>query len=154
MSPKYKINFCWKNIRRNNFLSPKLKTKIDTVDKNCSVYNFLCDCFERYIGESKRQLKVRIQEHQQESRETAVVQHTLKFPIYQNLFKTALGESPTFNDRIYFLQDRFTIFFSNLTNGTEELQKLHDYSYYWQADHFGMCNAYGLKKGPSENYSP
>ena len=115
-SPKYKINFCWKNIRRNNFLSPKLKTKIDTVDKNCSVYNFLCDCFERYIGESKRQLKVRIQEHQQESRETAVVQHTLKCPIYQNLFKTALGESPTFNDRINFLQDRFTILFSNLTN--------------------------------------
>ena len=39
--------------------------------------------------------------------------------------------------------------FSTLTNGTEELQKLPGYSYYWQADHFGMYNAYGLKEGPS-----
>ena len=115
-SPKYKINFCWKNIHRNNFLSPKLKTKTNTEEKNSSVYNFLCDCFERYIGESKRQLKVRIQEHQQESRETAVVRHTLVCPIYQDLYKNALGESPTFKDLISFLQDRFTVLFSNLTN--------------------------------------
>ena len=39
--------------------------------------------------------------------------------------------------------------FSTLTNGTEELQKLPGYSFYWQADHFGMYNAYGLKEGPS-----
>jgi hypothetical protein len=32
----------------------------------------------------------------QESRETAVVQHTLTCPIYQDLFKTAIEESPTF----------------------------------------------------------
>ena len=115
-SPKYKINFCWKNIRRNNFLSPKLKHQTNTEDKNCSVYNFLCDCLERYIGESKRQLKVRIQEHQQTSRDTAIVQHTLTCPTYQDLYKTALGESPTFHDRINVLQNRFTILFSNLTN--------------------------------------
>ena len=38
--PKYKIIFCWKNIRRNNFLSPKLKTKIDTVDKTAVFITF------------------------------------------------------------------------------------------------------------------
>ena len=54
--------------------------------------------------------------HKQESRETAVVQHTLVCPIYQDLYKNALGESPTFKDRISFLQDRFTVLFSNLTN--------------------------------------
>ena len=54
--------------------------------------------------------------HKQESRETAVVQHTLVCPIYQDLYKNALGESSTFKDRISFLQDRFTVLFSNLTN--------------------------------------
>ena len=52
---------------------------------NC-VYCFECECSAKYIGQSKRLLKVRVREHQQPSRESSIYRHIIGCEDYKKKF--------------------------------------------------------------------
>ena len=78
VTPRFSLNFCWKPIPLASICTPKLKKPVPLILKNGCVYEFNCaeNCQKSYIGETKRILKVRIAEHFQPSRNTAIYQHT------------------------------------------------------------------------------
>ena len=79
VTPEFKLNFCWKNIRLSNYFSPKLKLHVPLEEKNGTVYTFTCLCETKtsYIGESKRQLYKRIYEHNR-IKDSPIYIHTYK----------------------------------------------------------------------------
>jgi hypothetical protein len=63
------------------------KPKIDKFDTANCVYHFRCACNLEYYGQCKRQLKVRIREHQQPSRKQAICLHISKCETYKRQYK-------------------------------------------------------------------
>ena len=64
-----------------------LKTKVPPLFKSNVVYIFTssCDMNTSYIGETRRQLFMRIKEHQQSGNDSAVFQHLLDCSVCQNI---------------------------------------------------------------------
>ena len=64
--------------------------------RNGCIYEFTCakQCGKKYIGETKRILKKRIAEHFQESRASAVCEHTKKCEHFQKSLSEKLSEKP------------------------------------------------------------
>ena len=70
-------------------------------------------CLKKYIGESKRPLITRIQEHQQSSRKTAICLHNKECPDFQQELLNRYGHIPN-RDITDFLSERFEILHKNL----------------------------------------
>ena len=51
------------------------KQKIELKEQNNMVYKFLCPCHDFYIGQTKRLLKIRIEDHQRPSSGSHVCKH-------------------------------------------------------------------------------
>ena len=73
------------------------------------VYKFECSCSKVYIGESKRQLLTRIDEHADRKYDTAVSRHIEKCSEYLNNLKDELGSSPTDDEKLKFINKKFSL---------------------------------------------
>ena len=60
------------------------KAPLPTFDCTNLVYKFQCPCESFYIGETARELKVRVREHQQESRGKAIYDHITSCKVFKN----------------------------------------------------------------------
>ena len=90
------MNFAWKPIKLSSVCTPKLKRPVPEILKNGAIYKFTCaeNCLQSYIGESKRLLKVRIAEHFQESRKSAIYHHTKNCDYFQRNLTLELAKKP------------------------------------------------------------
>ena len=61
------INSCYRSIKVSQLYSYTFKPSTDIFNTSNVVYKFACSCNSSYIGQSKRELKHRIKEHQQAS---------------------------------------------------------------------------------------
>ena len=116
-TPKFNISFAWKNVKISRLFFPKTKPIIPKLLVTGSVYNYKCFCLKKYIGESKRPLITRIQEHQQSSRKTAICLHNLfikECPDFQTELLNRYGHIPN-RDITDFLSKRFEILHKNLS---------------------------------------
>ena len=52
-TPEFNVNVCWSNITLERIFSPKLKLKKATFEKLNFIYQFECECGEKYIGETR-----------------------------------------------------------------------------------------------------
>ena len=102
-----------------------LKPKTDLFAKSGLVYGYQCLCDAKYVGETKRTLLSRIQEHNQHGRSTAVYNHIKTCETFKNAYLNKYGKLPTFQkngskkeskNRLNILRDRFSIIGSNLGN--------------------------------------
>ena len=97
ITPKFRLNFCWRTIKTASICTPRLKESVPLPFKNGCIYHFTCvkPCGKNYIGESKRMLKTRISEHNQPSRKTAIYQHTSVCEHFQTDLTKKLARNPT-----------------------------------------------------------
>ena len=95
----------------------KLK-KSEPIGSSINIcYRFTCPCnFEKYIGETKKRLNIRAQEHQQKSRNTAIYQHISQCEIFKNLSVEKIGLNPRPSETISFMQGYFEIIGKNLSD--------------------------------------
>ena len=96
VTPQFKLNFAWKPIKLSSVCTPKLKQPVPEMLKNGAIYEFTCaeNCRQKYIGETKRLLKVRIAEHFQKSRSTAIYNHTDNCKHFKNNLAQELAKKP------------------------------------------------------------
>jgi hypothetical protein len=69
ITPKFNLNIVHRTITIRNTLVKQLNPKFDPFSLINSVYFFECFCGSSYVGESERQARTRIKEHNQSSRE-------------------------------------------------------------------------------------
>ena len=115
ITPEFKINFCWSNINLDRFFSPKLKMSKPILEKNDLIYNFSCECSDVYIGETKRMLQTRANEHFNKG---TIKLHIDKCELYQNNLLNILNEKPTHNKKEKsekFFHQKFSIIHNNLS---------------------------------------
>ena len=103
-----------------------LKPKTDKFQKSGLVYGYECPCGAKYVGETKRKLEVRIQDHNQKSRNTAVYSHIKTCQPFSDVYFETYGELPKFDpkkrdlkesrNRFNILKNCFSIIGSNLGN--------------------------------------
>merc|ERR1712035_65538 len=67
VTPEFQLNFIYTTSKLSSILLPLIKPEIDKFKKSSLVYKFECPCNETYIGETARELDVRIREHNQKS---------------------------------------------------------------------------------------
>ena len=122
-TPNYQLNLAWTTVKLRNSITFRLKPSVAYLDKSGVVYNFQCFCSSNYVGETKRKLESRIQDHNQKSRETSVFEHIKNCESFYKKFFETYGVPPTFQRskiestrRFCLLKDQFSIIDSNLDN--------------------------------------
>ena len=102
----------------NQILLPSLKQKLETFNQPECIYMFECPCKEAsYIGETLRQVKVRISEHNSKSKsiKSEVANHILNCQQYQLLLQKECPY-PNRSTGITFLKQHFRVLETNLSN--------------------------------------
>ena len=114
VTPSYRINFAFQSPKISSFLLHKLKPKLPVLEKSGVVYKFECACKQTYIGETTRNLEVRIREHNQPSRASEIFTHTNTCTQYQE----SLPNNLTAKQSSFFhhIKNHFTILHANLHN--------------------------------------
>ena len=98
---------------------PLLKPQLDQYKKAGIVYRFTCPCGAVYIGETARELDIRIREHNQKSRNSEIYLHTTNCETYQNSLPTTTTKiKSTFH---FHFRTFFTIIRGNLFNYFERI---------------------------------
>ena len=115
-TPDYHLNICWRNVKLSEHHSPKLKLAVPKLEKNGCVYQFQCKCSHTQIGETKRQLKARLAEHNRRRTKSAIYDHISECQPYNLSLSEIHGESPTRNQRFSFLDSHVTILASGIVN--------------------------------------
>ena len=118
VTPLFNVSFAWRSTTLNQVILPSLKQKIEILNQPACVYKFECPCNEAvYIGETLRQVKTRISEHNSKSKtvKSEVANHILNCQPYQNALK---NEYPNLNRTtgLSFLKKHFCVLETNLTN--------------------------------------
>ena len=117
-TPLFNVSFAWRSTTLSQVILPSLKQKIEILNQPACVYKFECPCNEAvYIGETLRQVKVRISEHNSKSKsvKSEVASHILNCQPYQTALKT---EYPDLNRTtgLSFLRKHFSVLETNLTS--------------------------------------
>ena len=86
-APDFNINTCYRSIKISNIYSYTFKPKNELMETANCVYCFECECSAKYIGQSKRLLKVRVGEHQQKARESSIYGHIIDCKEYKKKFR-------------------------------------------------------------------
>ena len=101
ITPNFNINFCWRNIKLSQLITPKTKPATPKLECAGTVYKFKCFCKICYMGESQRPLIKRIAEHSQRSSKSAITKHIYSCPAYLDALKRKFGEIPTRNTKYF-----------------------------------------------------
>ena len=62
-APKFRVIVSWKTIRISRILGKFLKKQPQKFEINDAIYSWTCPCSSKYIGQTKRQVGIRWQEH-------------------------------------------------------------------------------------------
>ena len=122
-TPEYHVNVAWRSEKLQKYFSHKLKFPVPNTSKIGTTYEYNCLCQEKYIGESIRSLRTRVQEHNQKSRKTAVSEHIYGSNIknippcaqFTSEINKKFGDKPSSQQKIDFILNRFKILQNNLT---------------------------------------
>ena len=88
ITPEYSLNVCWTTEKLARFYSPRLKLSTPSLEKISCVYEFKCPgCDSYYLGETKRRLTARTEEHHKESHEVQLVSTYQEILIVQKSVK-------------------------------------------------------------------
>ena len=118
VTPLFTVSFAWRSNTLNQILLPSLKQKLEIFNQPDCIYMFECPCQEgSYIGETLRQVKVRISEHNSKSKsvKSEVASHILNCQQYQSLLKKECP-NPNRSSGITFLKKHFKVLETNLSN--------------------------------------
>ena len=96
ITPQFRLNICWRTVKLQTLTTPKLKQSPPLMLRSGCIYKFTCSekCSKTYIGESKRLLNVRVGEHFQKSRNTAIFQHIKSCEHFENDLNKKLAKNP------------------------------------------------------------
>ena len=119
---KYTPNFCLKiiftTLKIDSVIHPRLKPKKNYL-QHCNVcYNYICDCEEKYLGETQQMLYTRIKNHRTDEN-SSIHKHIQTCSTYQQKFYDVLGvdhNSASDKQRLEFFKSHFTIAEKNLLN--------------------------------------
>ena len=114
VTPDYYLTFAWTLIRIGRVITPHLKP-FDNHKINCC-YEFKCECGSSYIGETSRDIKDRVTEHGQLSKNTEVSSHIHACQQYLSArtdFNMSSGLSET-KSKFKFLMEHFSVLETNL----------------------------------------
>jgi hypothetical protein len=117
ITPTFRLVNSWRCFRTRNITNQTIKSPPTTDPAGC-VYLFTCSCEKRYVGETSKNLKERLLQHQQDSRESAIHNHRKICNDFNVEFKQKLGANPTQRQRHEFFFDKFQILRKNIFNWT------------------------------------
>lgn len=92
VTPDISINLCYRSIKISEIYSHTFKPIRDKFNINNCVYKFACVCSSTYIGQSKRKLKKRSEEHNQPSKSLGVVEHIQSCEFYKTRKKAFMED--------------------------------------------------------------
>ena len=75
--PDFRVNICYRVIKLKKLFSSHAKAKIPQIDMSNLIYQYNCPCTQIYIGQTKRFLKLRAEDHQRPSNGSHVCSHIL-----------------------------------------------------------------------------
>ena len=78
--PTFRVNVCFRNVKVTKLISRHDKAETDVFERSNCVYNYDCVCKDTYICETRRCLKVRIRDHQKNSRNSNISHHIQNYP--------------------------------------------------------------------------
>ena len=116
VTPDYNINFAWKTIKMESLISPLLKYNKPTLSKHNIVYEFKCECGDKYIGETKQQLLDRIRQHNTNNSKTGgtiVYKHIQNCQTFKEKRTNDIPLSQTNKEKFSYFKDHFKIVGSN-----------------------------------------
>ena len=95
-TPKFFLRLCWKTVRIEQCLHPTWKRPVPLEQKSGVVYEFKCPCGKsNYVGETKRQVGKRIQEHFEPRSRSPMFFHSLKCQTFINNLEKYRSEPDT-----------------------------------------------------------
>ena len=111
----FHVNFAWKTNTLHNFITPKLKARIEPLDCSALVYKFECACSDTYVGETYRTLSTRIKEHNAPSRNSEIISH---IQTCDKFIDEVRVQCPDLNrtTKLFHLKSKFRILERNLTD--------------------------------------
>ena len=109
------MNFAWKTYTLHNFITPRLKARIEPLDRSGLVYKFECPCSESYVGETYRTLSTRIKEHNAPSRNSEIVSHISQCTKFIDEVKVLCPDLKR-TTKLFHLKSKFRILEPNLTD--------------------------------------
>jgi hypothetical protein len=115
-TPNFHLIPSWKCIRLKSITSKTLKAPPIVDNPSGIIYKFECPCDLTYIGESKRNFKTRILEHQRPSLKSSVKDHVNKCQPYISQLHTVLGRFPKSSARREHFMSHFSILRKNVHN--------------------------------------
>ena len=105
-------------LKIDSVIHPRLKPKKNYL-QHCNVcYNYICDCEEKYLGETQQMLYTRIKNHRTDEN-SSIHKHIQTCSTYQQKFYDVLGvdhNSASDKQRLEFFKSHFTIAEKNLLN--------------------------------------
>ena len=118
VTPLFTVSFAWRSNTLSQILLPSLKQKVEFLNQSACIYQFDCPCNEAsYIGETLRQVKARISEHNSKSKsvKSEVASHILNCQTFQTLLKKECP-NPNRSSGISYLRKHFHVRETNLSN--------------------------------------
>ena len=95
--PKFLFRVAFSQIKLENFIHRRLKHQLDPFEKSGLVYDFTCCCMQRYIGETKRTLRIRVQEHSTSDKNSAIYQHIRSCKSFMSKYNETISETRQFS---------------------------------------------------------
>jgi hypothetical protein len=115
--PKFNLHTAHRTLSIRNSIISNLVPKNEESNTTNAVYSFKCKCNLEYIGETEN-LNKRIQEHQQQGRNTAVFQHVRNCEKFLDSFFSSYNvnflDGSHYQDRIIYLKSMFNVLHQNL----------------------------------------
>ena len=106
MTPDFKLNISWQNLRLSDHFSHRLKMHVPFTDRTGTVYIMKCVklCTAEYIGESKRPIHTRVMEHRR-LLTSSIENHIRTCEHYKTELSKKYGMTPTSREKISFLEN-------------------------------------------------
>ena len=122
--PDFRVDICYRTIKVTKIFSGHAKAQIAQNDRSNVVYQFTCDCKNIYIGQTKRFLRIRAEDHQRASSGSHVFSHITDCTHYiKKAHEYALNQKDKFTSppkaKLSYFKSRFSIIAKGFRNDYE-----------------------------------
>ena len=119
ITPEFKLNIPRQNLRLSDHFSHRLKMHVPFSNRTGTVYIMKCvkPCTAEYIGESKRPIHTRVMEHRRLI-SSNIERHNRTCQHYKTELLKKYVMTPTFREKISFLENLFKPVVTNASNYT------------------------------------
>ena len=115
-TPFYKLHLTFSTIKLDSVIHPRLKPAKKYYQNSNLSYRFICDCTEKYIGETQQLLHTRVKRHRTD-KNSHIYKHILLCSTYQQAFYNIHGvdlNNATQKQALEFFESHFKIAEKNL----------------------------------------